>query len=855
MELPCKSNSKPSKPKVLLLPLEFATWRRAKSWSYATQLGFEEGLLSNNIEFFTIPVLQEVRSSSPASWLHYAQQLCKNKKFDQVWIWLVHTQLDEAFLEWVKDIAPIRVGFLMESMEYNEQDFADNPGLRGRKELVENQMRYMTHILADEADAERINKQGVYKAMWYPSAVPERFLATSAVVSHGGAVFCGAAYGQRAKLLKHHSLKGLLVHKASEENSTEYPRFFDELNHKTMNFLQQNRTADEALLTDYLNILRNIRQECFKLWLNGLQTGCAIVNLPHFVKSYAGRVIEAMSAGRPVISWEIPNRPRNKALFENGKEILLFDKSKPEQLANHIRHIQNNPNFARQMAENALKKVGRFHTIEKRIQQVLDWIKTGKEPTFGDKVELKQDNQQTLLVRANAHEVEEQSQNRLSDGIVAKECERDSHLKFGYSTTKKSYFIKSGYRCNIDSNGNTNPYLDDVPHASSYQAAVYRLAAELIKENEFKNVLDVGCGFGIKLAKYIYPVCHDITGIDCEHAIRFCKREHNFGKWFTDNIEKPSLHLDRKFDLIISSDVIEHLVNPDTLLEYIKSHSHPETTIVLSTPERDMIQGKDSFGPPANKTHVREWNMAEFHKYISEYGFNILEPFLAKDKDDSAATTCQVFLCKPDVHQHLLIAPAKTVEMQTAATSIPRKKREDKYAEFSSQETVQCKDIQESRMNSETSLPESIDEKNSRDSALNYFLKAQECLNKENFGTAVECMRQYRSMIDYSTFPRIFNKTDKSGGIDVSVIIVSYNRTEYLKKCLESLSKQDDANFEVIVVDNGESDFAAFRQYVDQYIKCPINFFLSEGRNIGACCAKGKIIAFLDDDALVQSNY
>ncbi len=424
MEQPCKSNSKPSKPKVLLLPLEFATWRRAKSWSYAAQLGFEEGLISNNIEFFTIPVLQEVRSSSPASWLHYAQQLCKNKKFNQVWIWLVHPQYDEAFLEWVKDIAPIRVGFLMESMEYNEQDFADNPGLRGRKELVENQMRYMTHILAsDEADAERINKQGVYKALWYPSAVPERFLATSAVVRHEKAVFCGTAYGQRAKLLKHHSLKGLLVPQTSEDNFTEYPRLFEELNRKTMNFLHQNKFADEALLRDYLNMLRNIRQECFKLWLNGLQTGCAVVNLPHFCKFYAGRVVEAMSAGRPVISWEIPNRPRNKALFENGKEILLFDKSKPEQLANHIRHIQNDADFARQTAENALRKVGSFHTIKKRIQQILDWIKTGKEPTFGDKVELKQDSQQTLLLRANAHEVEEQSQNRISVSIVAKGCE------------------------------------------------------------------------------------------------------------------------------------------------------------------------------------------------------------------------------------------------------------------------------------------------------------------------------------------------------------------------------------------------------------------------------------------------
>ena len=138
---------------------------------------------------------------------------------------------------------------------------------------------------------------------------------------------------------------------------------------------------------------------------------------------------------------------------------------------------------------------------------------------------------------------------------------------------------------------------------------------------------------------------------------------------------------------------------------------------------------------------------------------------------------------------------------------------------------------------------------------LDYFIKAGKEFRKENFGTAVEYMQKYRLMTDYSRFLRILNKSGRSGDIKVSVIIVTYNRTDDLKSCLASLSKQDDTNFETIVVDNGENDFGVFKRYVDQYIKCPINFVPSEGRNIGACCAKGRIIAFLDDDALVPPNY
>ncbi|MHC4184678.1 MAG: hypothetical protein ACYSR4_01930, partial [Planctomycetota bacterium] len=48
--------------RVLLFPLEFSTWKRASHWTYAAQLGLEEGFAANDVEFFTIPVIQEVPS-------------------------------------------------------------------------------------------------------------------------------------------------------------------------------------------------------------------------------------------------------------------------------------------------------------------------------------------------------------------------------------------------------------------------------------------------------------------------------------------------------------------------------------------------------------------------------------------------------------------------------------------------------------------------------------------------------------------------------------------------------------------------------------------------------------------------
>jgi glycosyltransferase involved in cell wall biosynthesis len=113
-----------------------------------------------------------------------------------------------------------------------------------------------------------------------------------------------------------------------------------------------------------------------------MQRGSAVVNLPANVKAYAGRVVEAMAAGRPVISWEVPHRPRTRALFEDGEEILLYPRSEPAQLADHIRRILSEPEFSARVVENARRKVRQFHTVEHRVGQFLEWISTGTEPVY-----------------------------------------------------------------------------------------------------------------------------------------------------------------------------------------------------------------------------------------------------------------------------------------------------------------------------------------------------------------------------------------------------------------------------------------------------------------------------------------
>lgn len=220
----------------------------------------------------------------------------------------------------------------------------------------------------------------------------------------------------------------------------------------------------------------------------------------------------------------------------------------------------------------------------------------------------------------------------------------------------ENYFIKDGYKCNLNPQGETVPYLDNKINSRSYQVEVYKIARDLIQDYKLKSVLDVGCGVGEKLEKFIFPICKDITGVDTKHAIDYCKSKYSFSRWHIEDIENPSLDIEKKYDLIISSDVIEHLVNPDKLLSYIKKYAHKDTLIVISTPERDLVRGKKDLGPPKNISHVREWNIFELSNYLESFGFKILNKFLVAAvsgfnlsriiKFFKPSKTCQVFACK-----------------------------------------------------------------------------------------------------------------------------------------------------------------------------------------------------------------
>ena len=87
----------------------------------------------------------------------------------------------------------------------------------------------------------------------------------------------------------------------------------------------------------------------------------------------------------------------------------------------------------------------------------------------------------------------------------------------------------------------------------------------------------------------------------------------------------------------------------------------------------------------------------------------------------------------------------------------------------------------------------------------------------------------------------------------VSVIIPTYNRSEYLRKSIESVLKQTYQDYELLIIDDCSTDNTpdVVKEFSDSrvlYFKNLSNEGIAAVRNRGINNSKGEYIAFLDDD-------
>ena len=127
---------------------------------------------------------------------------------------------------------------------------------------------------------------------------------------------------------------------------------------------------------------------------------------------------------------------------------------------------------------------------------------------------------------------------------------------------------------------------------------------------------------------------------------------------------------------------------------------------------------------------------------------------------------------------------------------------------------------------------------------------------KEEFDIS-QAKTDFKNCINNLTLPMEVDKTNDSAEdfYEVSLIIPTYNRAQYITQAIDSVLRQNINSLEILVVDDGSTDNTkdVLENYSDKirYIR-KRNGGVAAARNHGIRLARGKYIAFLDSDDLFR---
>jgi len=137
------------------------------------------------------------------------------------------------------------------------------------------------------------------------------------------------------------------------------------------------------------------------------------------------------------------------------------------------------------------------------------------------------------------------------------------------------------------------------------------------------TALDIGCGTGL-LSDMLNKLGFDTLGVDIsKYSIEIAKKHFLNVKFDVLNVENL-LKLQKKFDLITLSHVLEHIKDDKTFLEMIKQLMKPASLLYIEVPWFDVEPLKSRPFWYRQTDHYREYTKLGLYRLLTGCGFHIL---------------------------------------------------------------------------------------------------------------------------------------------------------------------------------------------------------------------------------------
>ena len=135
-----------------------------------------------------------------------------------------------------------------------------------------------------------------------------------------------------------------------------------------------------------------------------------------------------------------------------------------------------------------------------------------------------------------------------------------------------------------------------------------------------KSVVDIGCGHGYGSDFLSNGIAKTVLGIDTDlKAIEYARAHYarpNLSFRVVDVCSNESIG---EFDVAISFEVLEHLVNVDAYLTFVRRCLNERGSFFLSTPNRLFAERVYVGGKSPNPLHVKEYTPTECLELLQRY--------------------------------------------------------------------------------------------------------------------------------------------------------------------------------------------------------------------------------------------
>ena len=173
----------------------------------------------------------------------------------------------------------------------------------------------------------------------------------------------------------------------------------------------------------------------------------------------------------------------------------------------------------------------------------------------------------------------------------------------------------------------------DASHTFLY---LHEALLSMLDKAHNRCILDLGCGNG-HLVSYLIKLGYNVYGTDASvNGIAIAKKEYP-DRFFVQDLSTDQLPVELqglKIDTIITTEVIEHLYNPDGFIDFCKNALQQNGEIIISTPYHGywknlalaIFDKWDSHHDPTwHGGHIKFWSHRTLSQLLTEKGFAIVD--------------------------------------------------------------------------------------------------------------------------------------------------------------------------------------------------------------------------------------